>query len=533
MSLLDRTHPITDANHLYGNRQGCLNGTRKSVLMQIECWSEGQQNVFWLNGLAGTGKSTIAQTFAERMFADGRLGASFFCSKDSVDRSDLQAIFPTLAFQLALKYPTFRDKLLQVLKATHDVRKESLCSQMERLVVGPLKEINTSTLIIIDALDECKDEEPASVILSTLSQYVNEIPHVKFFITGRPEPRIRSGFRLRSLLPITEVLNLHEVRPETVNNDIRLFFWTQLTVLAETHSNCNSQGDWPSTSDVGILCNKAAGFFMHAASVVKFVTSANYAPPERLTIITSLPQTTIEEGKSGLDELYTRALQSAFYNVDGGDYQFYTNLRIILGTVLLIFIPLSIKDLSKLLGKHHTSQSILNTIRSLHSVLLIPDNIEHPIHTFHKSFPDFLTDPKRCRDILFFIEPEVHHVDILLSCLNLMRERLKKNICGLDDFAVLSEVPDLCDRQRGCIEGALEYVCHFWTKHLLEIPCSSPYIEDVLEAIDKFFTTCLLYWIEVLSLVGKLEIGVHGLYEIQKWYTSVSYMWNVHLGNHC
>ena len=57
--------------------------------------------VFWLNGLAGTGKSTIAQTIAERAFAEGRLGASFFCSGAVEDRSDLQLIFPTLAFQLA------------------------------------------------------------------------------------------------------------------------------------------------------------------------------------------------------------------------------------------------------------------------------------------------------------------------------------------------------------------------------------------------------------------------------------------------
>ena len=63
--------------------------------------------MFWLNGLAGTGKSTIAQTFAEISFADGKLGASFFCSRDFENRSNLQVIFPTLAFQLAYRYPLF------------------------------------------------------------------------------------------------------------------------------------------------------------------------------------------------------------------------------------------------------------------------------------------------------------------------------------------------------------------------------------------------------------------------------------------
>ena len=107
------------------------------------------------------------------------------------------------------------------------------CSQMEKLIIGPLKAAYTQTLIIIDALDECKDEDPASAILSILSRYINEIPDVKFFITGRPEPRIRSGFRLQSLLPITEIFKLHEVKPEAVNNDIELFFQVQLTELAK------------------------------------------------------------------------------------------------------------------------------------------------------------------------------------------------------------------------------------------------------------------------------------------------------------
>src|SRR5882757_3911873 len=163
-----------DAGHRSGNRQGCLKGTRKEILLQLEHWlaDERDRRVFWLNGLAGTGKSTIAQTFAGMSFADGRLGASFFCSRDFENRSNLQAILPTLAFQLAYQYPLFREELLPVLRASPDVGRESLCSQMEKLIVGPLKATGIQTLLVVDALDECKDEEPASAILSILSHYV-------------------------------------------------------------------------------------------------------------------------------------------------------------------------------------------------------------------------------------------------------------------------------------------------------------------------------------------------------------------------
>ena len=203
-----------------------MKGTRRDVLSQLECWLSDEQDkqVLWLNGLAGTGKSTIAQAFAEMSFADGKLGASFFCSRNFDDRSNLRKIFPTLAFQLAHRYPRFREELLPVLTASPDVGRESLCSQIEKLIVGPLKTTHISTLIIIDALDECKDEEPASAILSILSRYVDQIPCVKFFITGRPEPRIRSGFRLTALRPITEALKLHNVKRPLVDIDIKLFF---------------------------------------------------------------------------------------------------------------------------------------------------------------------------------------------------------------------------------------------------------------------------------------------------------------------
>ena len=244
-----------NAGHDGGNRRGCLEGTRNGVLRDIENWlaSERGQRVFWLNGLAGTGKSTIAQTFADTTFVDGKLGASFFCSRDFEDRSNLQKIFPTLAFQLACHYPHFRKELFRVLKECPNAGQGSLCSQMEKLIVGPFKVTQIPTLIIVDALDECKDNEPASTILSILSRYVDRIPDVKFFITGRPEPRIRSGFRLESLVPITEVLKLHEVKPEAVDRDIGLFFKTQLANLARDRSDFDLTEDWPSPSDVKIL----------------------------------------------------------------------------------------------------------------------------------------------------------------------------------------------------------------------------------------------------------------------------------------
>ena len=460
-------------------------------------------------------------------FADGELGANFFCSRDFDDRSNLQAIFPTLAFQLAHRYPPFREELLSILRADPDVGQESLCSQMERLIVGPLKNTRIPTLIIIDAIDECKDEEPASAILSILSRYVEQIPNVKFFITGRPELRIRSGFRLAALQPITEVLKLHQVRRPLVDVDIKLFFRTRLTEVAKNRSHRNVTEDWPLPSDIDILCEKASGLFIYASTAVKFVASQHHQPSKRLALLVSLPQSTVREGNSGIDSLYTEILRQAYLDLGPDDQnpdnqEVYHCFRSVVGAVLLAFNPLSMESLSLLLHGFDTPADISTTLNSLHSLLLVPEGIEDPIHAFHKSFPDFLLDPKRCQDTRFFVDPLIHHVEILLSCLHLMEERLKRNICNLDGIGYLSSVSDLSARRKKYIGGGLEYACQFWTRHLLESPSSGSDSEKVQKAIDKFFTTYLLFWIEVLVLMGSLGVGIYSINDIQQWYSLVS-----------
>ena len=429
-------------------------------------------------------------------------------------------IFPTLAFQLAYKYPYFRRNLLEVLKERPDVGHESLCSQMEKLLIGPLRATQTTTLIIIDALDECKDKEPASAILSILSRYVDQIPTVKFFITGRPEPRIRSGFRLESLAPITEVLKLHEVKPEAVDKDIELFFRTQLISLAKNRSDPDLTEDWPSPSDIRVLCKKAAGFFIYASTVVKFVASETDSLSERLSLITSLPESTIEEGRSGVNQLYTQILQQAFSDTHPDNTQPYIRFRTVVGVVLLLFNPLSTKDLSDLLGC--SSQYIWGATRSLHSLLRVPGSMEDPIQIFHKSFPDFLIDPGRCRDERFVVEPAAHHEEILVACLRFMEEMLKRDICNLGDYTVLSEVKIHSTHKKAHIGDALEYACKFWTKHLLEIPSSSLHTEKVETAIERFFTAHLLHWIEVLAITENLGVGVYAMNDIKQSYNMVS-----------
>ena len=322
--------------------------------------------------------------------------------------------------------------MLLVLKANHDG--ESPSSQLEKIIIRPLKETQIPTLIVIDALDERKDKEPASALLSVLSRYVHEIPEVKFFITGRPEPPTREGFRLKPLRPITDVLKLHDVKRSSVDEDITLYLTTHLTNIRETRSDCEFPEEWQSSHDLKILCNKADGLFIYASTAVKFVASKYHTPTERLEFIMQCSQSAIHEG--GIDLLYTQILELAFQDADPSEQELYSHFRNVVGAVLLLFHPLSRKALCNLLRKCETPSHISTTLRFLHSLLNIPDGEDELVRVFHKSFPDFLTDRTRCKDDRFSVDPAAHHEELLFSCLDLMEKGLKKDICYLEDYAV-------------------------------------------------------------------------------------------------
>ncbi|KAF1947390.1 hypothetical protein EJ02DRAFT_88807 [Clathrospora elynae] len=58
----------------------CLVNTRVGFLEGIHSWADGQDEryIFWLSGLAGTGKSTIARTVVRSYYGKQLIAASFF-----------------------------------------------------------------------------------------------------------------------------------------------------------------------------------------------------------------------------------------------------------------------------------------------------------------------------------------------------------------------------------------------------------------------------------------------------------------------
>ena len=77
----------------------CHRGTKEDVLQEITEWvmdDKSHQNILWLYGLAGSGKSTIAATISKQLGALNRRGAFLFFKRERADQ-DPKAVFHTVA----------------------------------------------------------------------------------------------------------------------------------------------------------------------------------------------------------------------------------------------------------------------------------------------------------------------------------------------------------------------------------------------------------------------------------------------------
>ena len=481
-------------------------------------WAENPQDkkVYWLNGLAGTGKSTIAQTFCEMVAEAGILGASFFCSRDNLNRKELKHIFPTIAYQLACRHPVFRKRIIHIITKDPSVAEYSLISQLKDLIVVPLSSTNISCVIVVDALDECVDNQPASALLSVLGRHVKDLQSVKFFITGRPEPLIRRGFRLPLLEPITQIFLLHKVEISNVNEDIQLYLQEKLTEIAKQRSDFDVSNPWPGDQDLLALTKKSSGLFIFASTLIRFIGSEYHEPHKRLQLIVTQSDGTVHEGGAGIDSLYTQVLEHAFLGVN--DPMVFTNLKRVLGTVVLAFNPLSLEQVAKILGS--STHLITTTLQHLHSVLLLPSEDSKEIRVFHKSFPDFLQDHNRCSDPKFHIDTPTCHGDIALGCLESLKE-LKPNPCGLPDFVMNQDVPNLSELLEEKVGSAMRYACSYWAMHVQSSPTTGDHTLLLITSTTKFFRANGIQWIEVMSLENQLESVIHGIHSLFNWFDKV------------
>jgi len=177
--------------------------------------------------------------------------------------------------------------------------------------------------------------------------------------------------------------------------------------------------------------------------------------------------------------------------------------------VVLVTNPLPPPTIATLLELD--TEDVFPLLSSIHSLLTLQEDIDHPVRSFHKSFPDFIVDPVRCTNRRFYISPPDHHSQLLIGCLDLMNRTLEKNTCKLPDAVANSDVSDSKERTKRYIGPALQYSCRSWHMHLIDMQTTAPHALAITTTLHQFLEKKFLFWLEVLSILGTVRDAVDAL----------------------
>ncbi|KAG8724599.1 hypothetical protein FRC09_016742 [Ceratobasidium sp. 395] len=484
-------------------RGECTKDTRTELLGQVRSWAcdEKAEKIYWLNGMAGTGKTTIAYSLCKYLQTTQKLGASFFCSQRLPACRDVNRILSSITYRLSRFSPAFRQALSRALERDDDAYNQVLEQQFSDLLAVPLREVvaafPTNVVIVIDALDECDDQGGVAKVLTTLLSHAARLP-VKFFVTSRPEPKIVDQMRKREAEGLRLELRLHELESMVVRQDIATYLRAKLAPAGL------------SEAELSILVQRSGVLFIYAATVVRFIEFDDFArSKQRLKLVLHTPSTSTNESNEALDELYTTILKTGL-ELKGLAHAEKEAQATLLRHVVCAREPLSLDVMAGLLQAESTEQ-VSTSLRPLQSVLSVSES--GAIGTLHESFPSYLLNPTRSGR--FYCNPGQHHAQMAQRCFSLIKvPNPPFNICKLESSYLLDkEVPDLDRRTDKAIPQALLYACRYWATHL-ELGDHS---HNIFPLLYEFLSERLLLWMEVMNLKKHMWEGVGALRQAQRW----------------
>ncbi|KAL7815810.1 hypothetical protein V8C26DRAFT_401632 [Trichoderma gracile] len=505
-------HPRFDEEG--ASRMECLPQTRVRLLDDICDWLDdfesSQKHLYWLQGKAGTGKSTIAHTVVSRMAKRKRIAASFFFKRGEGDRARLKRFFTTLSAQLVSKLPSLATTVQDALDSEPSLPEQDPRAQYRKLVQEPLQKQNLgpqkAIVVVVDALDECDSKEDLTILVHQLSQPIYYIDGketsskqllVKYLLTSRLDHHTRSDFHWVSQ-EISEKTELERATSDTAKQDIERYLKTRLESIEGFLDPLPNMGRWSNPADVKILrklTDRASPLFEFAAAACRFIS-----------------QDTIPGGPK---ELVQDILKSQVYGDLGGVYIPIINRRFldvpaqsrpkakarfqeIIGSVIGLADSVTVPCLAQLIGQPESN--VREELLLFQSVLVVPEEQDNltPVSLFHESFRDFLLGPEANGEF----KPDFGKTHNLLAnrCIELLRASLTVNICHLKSPGTSrSEVDD--ETIRTSISEEVQYACRFWAYHLTR--CGL-YLSDGSDWF-LFLKSRFLHWIEALSLLGRFS----------------------------
>ncbi|KAF7970237.1 hypothetical protein HWV62_24726 [Athelia sp. TMB] len=503
---------LVESNHLRGlkpaemnntKRSLCLPGTQQDRLKEVIDWlmTPSDRNVLWLHGAAGLGKSTIATTIADHFGGLHRQGAFIFFDRNSPSESTPERVISTLVLQLARQNAAIHSAVSAAISDRPGLVSDLIETQFKSLLLDPLSKVTGQlegpTIIIIDALDECGNASSRRKLLELLSKDFSKLPpQFRVLITSRPEHDIQRALASRGHIHAIDLSKASDADMRTyIQHEMREIF------------NVNDKGQEPSKgwrdAEIETLVRYADGLFIWAATAMKLLFAEDF-PDEWLADLLRQNRPIFT-----LDELYKTALLSASKWHSGETIEVYNR---ILGLIVVSQVPLTDATISTFLEFQDDGSRCQTALRRLGSVIHWSEG--QPARTLHKSFPDFLTDPKHKLEP-WHIDVQKHHHTLTSACLRTMNQRLHFNMCTLATSHIPNaDIPNLSDRVGIAVPQSLLYPCLFWGHHIRESLSGGSIIQPL---ILKFFEEKFLFWLEVLSLMGEIRLVPQTMTSITKF----------------
>ena len=494
----------------------CLEGTRKEILNDITDWinntEDPKSRVFWLHGNAGSGKSSIAHTIADRFNKLRRLGSCYCFDRNKIAEERHKKIFTTIAQDLADSDKQIRRELAAAVHLDKSLRNTTdILQQWKELIMKPADKLSEAmvgpVVIVIDALDESGGADSRQYLLRILAGTLNDNqssisklpPHVRILLTSRTLPDIHNALNGVEHVQSKSMDTIPSTSTDIVN------------YVSDELKGIQIQGVFAP------LASASDGLFEWARLACAYIKGDDVARSDVKERFEDVITHNQDERVPLLDSMYKLTLESVFPPNQHKRSRSLDQFRLVMAQILGIAEPLSLNALSSMRGHfiedrlRETDASVI--VKPLGALLSGTTNPSAMIRPLHASFPEFLTDKSRSGE--FFVDLSQIHNDLVAASLGVMKDELRFNICRLSSsYLANSEIPDLDQQVKKSISLELSYCCRFWTDHLRR----SQFDVALADVIREFFShERLLFWLEVLSLLKTINTCAGSMTLVIQW----------------
>ncbi|KZT58238.1 hypothetical protein CALCODRAFT_254100 [Calocera cornea HHB12733] len=407
----------------------CLDGTRRDLLNEVTDWlhqpnTDAGAKVFWLTGVAGSGKTTIAHTVSKEAHDSGTDVFSFFFDHNDTARCKSTQLILNLTRALASLGKNRANAIASVLYGDATLPSSSSATkQFQELIVktSPSDQLSQEPfLMVLDALDECQESQD-SLRKILVSGTLSLPPHFRIFVTSRP---------LAHCPPESPHITHRSIDLNSPENqtDVGTYLSHQLDTIAQKKLKGSP---WPEDRTMAFLCHRSCGLFLWASTLIGVLDRA-INPDRHLKAVLSLKDPPTVEG--AMDDLYAMVLSACPWE----DEDFQRAYQTYVGMIAVAREPLPIPAMQQLSDMPDIHpRVILQTFGSLLSNYASDDE---PVRPSHSSFLDYV----RYRADEHRLDLRAAHTDLALGCIKLLNDELVQDRTGILFEASLQVSGGLC-----------------------------------------------------------------------------------------